>query len=442
MKFRGLIAAVVVLAALGGLLWWSQRHQPNPTPATPALPAILKIDAKDVAGVTLQQKGQPPIVLVRSGSTAWQIAEPASYRANSESTEQILSALGNLVPQRVVDEKPANLATYGLSDPAVTVAIARKNNQSIRLLLGDKTPTGDSIYAMVSGNPRVYTVEQWVDSTFSKSLNDLRDKHLLPVKTQDVNQVEILRKDQDIAVSRIPGGWQIQKPAAYRANNYEVDDLVSQLTSATWDPATSSSEADSAFAHGTLVATAKVTTGSGAQAETDTLEVRKAKDGTAYAKSSAVSGVWKVDASLATALDRDADSYRNKQLFSFGYTDPLNIHYHAGSTDLSLVRSSQDWYSNGRKMDQTSVEAVVSALRDLAASRFVDSGYSHPDIDLTVVSGGGQTIEKVHLQKTADGAIAKREDDPGIYVLDANPINALETAIAGVKPAAPTAKKK
>lgn len=441
MKFRGLIAAVVVLVALGGLLWWSQHHQPNPTPATPTLPAILKIDAKDVTGITLQQKGQPPIALAPYGSTAWQITEPASYRANAESTEQILSALGNLVPQRVVDEKPSTLATYGLSDPAVTVDVAEKNNQSVHLLLGDKTPTGDSLYAMVSGNPRVYTVEQWVDSTFSKSLNDLRDKHLLPVKTQDVSQVEILRKDRDIAMSRIPGGWQIQKPAAYRTNNDEVDDLVSQLTSATWDPATSSTDAAGAFDHGTTVATAKVTTGSGAQAQTDALEVRKAKDGTDYAKSTAVSGIWKVDSSLAAALDRDVDAYRNKQLLSFGYTDPESIQYHGGSADLSLVRSKQDWYSNGKKMDQTSVEAVVTALRDLAASKFVDSGYSHPEIDLTVVSGGGHTIEKVHFQRTADGAIAKRDDDPGLYVLDANAMNALETAIASVKPAAPTTKK-
>ncbi|MGC2639114.1 MAG: DUF4340 domain-containing protein [Acidobacteriaceae bacterium] len=442
MKLRGLIAAVVVLAALGGLLWWSQRHQPNPTPASPALPAILKIDAKDVTGITLQQKGQPPIVLVPSGSTAWKITEPASYRANAESTEQILSALGNLVPQRVVDEKPANLATYGLSDPDVTVAIAEKNNQSIHLLLGDKTPTADNIYAMVSGNPRVYTVEQWVDSTFAKSLNDLRDKHLIPVRTQDVNQVEILRKDQDLAFSRIPGGWQIQKPAAYRTNNYEVDDLVSQLTSATWDPAAGNTDAAAAFDHGTLVATAKVTADSGTQAQTDTLEVRKTKDGSDYAKATAVPGVWKVESSLATALDRDSDAYRNKQLLGFGYTDPLNIVYRAGSTDVSLVHSGNDWYSNGKTMDSTSVEAVVTALRDLAASNFVDSGFSRPDIDLTVVSGGGHTIEKVHFQKTAEGAIAKRDDDPGLYVLDANAMNALETAIAEVKPAAPTTKKK
>jgi hypothetical protein len=441
MKFRGLLAAVVVLAALGGLLWWSQRHKPSSTPAEPALPAILKVDAKSVTSLTLRDKGAQPIVLTPISPQLWRITAPVSFRADNESVEQMVGDLAALVPQRVVDDKVSSLATYGLSDPSVAVDIAETNHQSAHFLLGDKTPTGDAVYAMIPGNPRVYTVALWVQNTFGKSLQDLEDKHLIPVHTPDVKQVEILRKGEDIAIARVPGGWQMQKPDAWRTNNYEVDNLVDQIVSATWSTSGNASQTAGDFSHGTPVATVKVTTGTGTQAQTDSLEIRKSKDNY-YAQSSAVPGTWNVDSSLATALDRSADTYRNKQLFNFGYSEPAGIQYRSGTVSLDLMHSGSDWLANGRKMDPDSVEAVVTALRSLAASKFVDSGYTQPDIDLTVVSDGGRQVEKVHFQKTPQGAIGKRDDGPGLYFVDSTTMNGLTSALAGVKPAAPGPAKK
>jgi len=438
MKFRGLLVAVVVLAALGGVLWWSQHHQPKPAESTPALPAILKFDAKSVTGLTLHDKGAAPIVLTPGSGAAWQITAPSSFRADSEAVNQIVAGLANLVPQRVVVDSTANLASYGLGDPSISVDVTEKNNQSAHLFLGDKTPTGDGIYAMIPGNPHVYTVGAWLDNQLNKSVDDLRDKHLIPVHTPDVNKLEIQRKGQDIAIARVPGGWQIQKPGTYRTNNYEVDNLLEQIVSATWDTSTNAAQAATAFAHGSPVATASVTTGSGANTNADSLEIRKSKDDY-YAKSSAIPGAWKIDAALATALDRNADAYRNKQLFDFGYTVPVSIEYHSGSTSLNLTYTAGAWYSDGKKMDPDSVNAFISALRSLAAAKFVDSGYSRPDIDLTVRAGGAHPPEAIHIQKTTDGAIAKRDDGQGLYFLDADTMNSFTKAVDGVKPAAPPA---
>lgn len=444
MKFRGLLAALVVLAALGGVLWWSQHHQPKPAESTPALTAILKFDAKSVTGLTLHDKGAAPIVLAPGGGAAWQITAPISFRADSEAVNQIVAGLANLVPQRLVEDKTANLSSYGLGDPSISVDVAEKNNQSAHLLLGDKTPTGDGIYAMIPGNPRIYTVGTWLDNQLNKSVDDLRDKHLVPVHTPDVNKIEIQRGGRQIAIARVPGGWQIQKPATYRTNNYEVDNLLEQVVSATWDTSTNAAEAATAFAHGSPVATADVTTGTGANTNTDWLEIRKSKDDY-YAKSSAIPGVWKIDAALATALDRDADAYRNKQLFDFGYAVPVSIQYHAGSTSLNLTYTAGAWYSDGKKMDPDSVDAFISALRSLAAAKFVGSGYTRPDIDLTVKAGGAHPPETIHIQKTPEGAIAKRDDGEGLYFLDADTMNSFTKAAAAVKPtaqpAAPPQKK-
>ncbi|HKR26103.1 MAG TPA: DUF4340 domain-containing protein [Acidobacteriaceae bacterium] len=437
MKFRGLIAAVVVLAGLGGWLWWSQKHPAKPATEQPATAAITKVDAHAVTSVTVTSKGAQPITVVPSASDAWKITAPAAYRADADTVNAIVHSLSDLHPESVVDEHAVNLAPYGLSDPAVSVKVDERNNQSASLSIGDKTPTGGAYYAMIPGTARVYTVDTSVESSLAKSLNDLRDKHLLPLQAAAVNSLEITGKGNDIAIARKPGGWQIQKPQPFRTDNYAVDDLVQQLTSATFDPATNPADAAASFAKAAPVATVKLTSASG----TDTLEVRKSKTDD-YAKSSATQGVWKLDASLAGTLYRGVDAYRNKQLFDFGFTDPNRIDYHARATSVSLERKGTDWYSNGQKMDADSASAVVEAVRGLSASKFVDSGYSKPEIDLTIVSNDGKDTATAHFQTTPDGAIAKRDDSPGLYFFDSTTMKSMETAMSGLKPAAPATKKK
>jgi hypothetical protein len=77
----------------------------------------------------------------------------------------------------------------------------------------------------------------------------------------------------------------------------------------------------------------------------------------------------------------------------------------------------------------------VTGLRDLAATKFVDSGFTNPEISITVTSNSGKKVEKVEIQKNGDAALAKREDDPSLYSLDVATINGLTNAIAAIKPA-------
>jgi len=86
------------------------------------------------------------------------------------------------------------------------------------------------------------------------------------------------------------------------------------------------------------------------------------------------------------------------------------------------------------------VENLVTALRDLAATKFLDTGFTTPQIEVTVTSNSGKRVESVQFQNTTDGGIAKREDGPSLYSLDPVTIKGLTDAVAGIKPAA-TAKK-
>ena len=441
MKFRGLLVAVVVLLILAGVLYWSEhRKTPETTAtATPASPAILKLDPAAVTSLTLKQRGAQPVTLVRSGAANWQITAPEAFPADSGVVSAMLSSLAPLTSERLVEDKATDLSQFGLTDPTLELDVTTKDNKTSRLLLGDDTPAGDATYVALAGDPRLFTAASYLKTSLNKSLTDLRDKRLLPVDAASVSSIDLTRKNQTIGFARVQNGWQIEKPASYRTDNFQVDDLLQQLTGAKWDPSASTDDAAKAWPKAAPVATAKLTGSSG----TDTLEVRNDKEGS-YAKSSAMPGTWKIDSSAASALNQDLtrglDDFRNKQLFDFGYADPEKIEYHSGATSLVFTRTGTTWLSNGKKMNGDSVENLVTALRDLAATKFVDSGFTTPQIVVTVTSNSGKRVESVELQNTSDGGIAKREDDSSLYALDPVTIKGLTDAVAGIKPAAPAKK--
>lgn len=440
MKFRGLLIAAVVLAILAGALYWSSHRKTPPTPAAPTTPPVVKVDPASVTALTVTQKDALPVTVTRSGAGKWQITAPKSTLADANTVSGILSNLDPLPSQRVIADKATNLAPYGLQNPSVAIDLTEKNNKTEKLLLGDDTPTGDAVYVALAGNPRVFTAASYIKNSLNKSFDDLRDKRLLPVDSASVTTIDLDRKPQPVDFGRVQNGWQIQKPQPYRTDTFQVEDLLTQLTSAKMDTLTTPEAAAKAFAHATPVATAKITGSAG----TDTLEVRKEKDDY-YAKSSVLDGVYKIDATnstaLAEALNRSLDDYRNKQLFSFDYADPDKIEFHSGSTSLTLTHAGTTWTSDGQKMDTESAESLVSALRGLAATKFVTSGFTSPEIDITVTYGGGKKTTHVQIAKTQDGGIAKRDDGPSLYQLDAVTLNELTNAVKAVKPAVATKKK-
>ncbi len=436
MKFRGLIVAIVVLLALGGTLYWSEHRKPaeGAPKGTDAAPSILKLDEASITRVEVKKTDSEPIVLTKSSSGAWQISEPRPYNADQNNVSSTLSSLSSLTSERVVEDKASDLKQFGLAPPAVEVDLFEKDNKSQKLLLGDDTPTGSAVYTMLAGDPRVFTIASYNRNTIAKSLNEFRDKRLLPVSPDQISRLEIIRKNQTVEFGRNKEDWQILQPRPLRADSTKVGDLLQKLTDARMDLNKGdgeSKEAASAFNAATPVATAKITDPSGEKE----LEIRKSKDDY-LAKSSVVDGAYKVNADLAHALDKGVDDFRSLKVYDFSFADPEKVEIHSGSKTYILNRTGNDWFSNGKKMDVDSVGPLLSDLRDLSADSFVDTGFASPTTEITVTSNDGKRVEKVSISKANGAYIAKRENESTLYHLPAANVDAILKAADEVKPAA------
>ena len=436
MKSNGLLIAAALLAALTGVLYWSNHHKAaDATPATPAATKLLSIKDADVNKIEIDKKGTEQVELAKGTDGKWAITAPQSLSGDQDAITGVLSVLSQVNADRVVEDHAIDLKQYGLADPSVKLDLTTKDGKSQKVLIGDDTPTGNAVYAAVSGDPRVFTLASYAKSSLDKTATDLRDKRLLTVNFDKVSAVDLNAKRQSVEFGRSKDAWQILKPRPLRADNFSVEDLVRRLKDAKMD-LSASADADAkklvaAFASSAPVATVKVTDATGTQ----TLEVRKNKTDY-YAKSSAVAGVYKVVPDLGMGLDKALDDFRNKKLFDFGFDDVSAVEMHDGSKAYSLVKGGMDWWSNGKKMDAMSSQAFVDKFRDLAATRFVDSGFATPAITMKVTSNDGKRVENVSIAKSGDNYIARREGEPSLYQLDSKAVEELQKSAADVKPAA------
>jgi hypothetical protein len=293
---------------------------------------------------------------------------------------------------------------------------------------------------MVSGESKVYSIPKNTKTNLDKSLNDLRDKRLMPVDFDKLTSVEINGGKLHLRFASDDGQWTVRSPANLRGDTSKMEGIIEKLRTATMDP--SAPEADtkkaaSLFASGTPIAAIKATDASGTQE----LQVRKAGDAY-YAKTSAMDGAYKVPNELGDAINKDAEDFREKRVFDFGADDPDKVEFHDGAKAYFLTRSGEDWWSDGKKMDPVAVQEFLRSIRTLTATKFASSVFSSPAISVVATSKDGKHIEKVDIAKSGSGYLAKREEAPALFELDSKAVEDIQKAAGDLKPAeVPPAKK-
>jgi hypothetical protein len=439
MKPKGLLVAVVLLAVLGGAIWYSNKKQAQKEKApSDTSPKIVSIPEDRFREIHLLKAGAEPIVLSRD-SGKWAMTAPQPLPADPDASASLVSALSAVSADKTIDDNPTDLASYGLANPALQAQVFEKGGKQVDLAIGDDTPTNSGAYAKVSGDRRVYTVASYVKTSLDKSVNDLRDKRLLIFDSNRLTRVKLAVKGPAIVFGKSAGNeWGIVEPRPLRADSGQVETLLGKLRDAKMDLGTAPEEAAKKFAAAAVVALAVVTDSSGSQA----IEVRKDKDNNYYARSSAVAGVYKIAADTGEGLNKGLDDFRNKKLFDFGFANPRMLEIKNGAGTPVTYTNAGKWTAGPKNLDNGSVQNLIDKLRDLTASKFVEQGGGQRVFEASVESKGSAKVERVIVSKQGDKYSAQREGEPSIYELDARSVEDLEKAAADVKEAAPEPKKK
>src|SRR6266478_5872223 len=99
MKNRGLLIAAVVLAALTGALYWSNRHPASENTAKASIdtsPKILTLKQEDISKIEIKKKGGEELDLAKGDAGKWQITAPKPLGADQEAVWSLVSTASAL----------------------------------------------------------------------------------------------------------------------------------------------------------------------------------------------------------------------------------------------------------------------------------------------------------------------------------------------------------
>jgi hypothetical protein len=235
--------------------------------------SLVDLARDDVVRVTLETP-ETTLRLDRAEDAAdrWVLAEPLAARADPDAVSELLRTAVGLIAADFVKDGVQDVTDYGLGEPRLTLTLytegktdeaetgddeakgeAEKSDDekedqaepaepepAVRIAFGGWADLEQkSVYARLGDADTVVSVEKQDYTKLNKSLKDLRDRHVVAVETDRVEEVAVdvpaalVTGDEPVAyrLTKKDGAWQVQAEGAepMQADSGAVEDLLKEL---------------------------------------------------------------------------------------------------------------------------------------------------------------------------------------------------------------------
>jgi hypothetical protein len=437
---RSTIGLLVVLVGLGAYIYFVtwKKSDTDTTAKQDKVFAGLQPDKIDELKVT-SEKGD--VTSLKKENGAWQVTAPIATKADETEVSGITTNLGTVDITRVIDENPASLKEFGLDKPHVEVDFKRAGDKDFqKLLIGEKSPTGASLYAKRNDDKKVFLIPAFQENTFNRSTFDLREKTLVKFDRDKVDGVEITADGKTVAIAKAGSDWKLTKPLQTKADFGAVEGLVGRLGTAQMKSIVTmdASPAD-LKKYGLDKPQETVTLDVGSARATLQLG-SKAEDNTVYARDTSRPMVMTVESALADDLKKGADEYRRKDIFEFRPFNATHIEFTRNGQTVAFDKvknTGKDAQTNpdmwkrvspsAKDVSKDTMDSMLSRLSNMRASSFVDStantGLDKPALSVFVKFEDGKNEERVSFGQHDSDVFALRPGEPGAAKVDATDFN-------------------
>jgi hypothetical protein len=434
-------ALIVVLAGLGAYIYFVTSK----TPEGGSGDAGAKKQEKVFAGLQADKIEEIKILTAAGDATtlkkeggAWKITQPMDTQASESEVSGLTSALGQTEIVRVIDENPANLNDYGLSNPRIEIDFKAAGDKDYRkLLVGEKSPTGADLFAKRNDEKKVFLIPATQETSFNRTTFDFRDKALLKLEREKVDALDITAGGKALAIAKDGGDWKISKPVQTKADFGSVEGLVGRLQSVQLKSivADSATPAD-LKKYGLDKPEATVTLGLGS-ARATLIFGGKAADNTVYARDASKPAVVTVESALLDDMKKGADDYRRKDIFEFRPFNATHIEITRNGVTLTFERTKGQGENAPDKwkrisptagdLDKDKSDSLLSKLSNIRAASFVDAtaktGLDKPALTVLVKFDEGKKEDRATFGQVGTDVFVSRPGEPGAAKIDAADFN-------------------
>jgi hypothetical protein len=433
---RSTIALVVVLAGLGAYIYfvtWKKSDTDSTASKQEKVFAGLQADKIDELKVT-SDKGD--VTSLKKDGTTWQLTSPLATKADEAEVSGITTNLSSVEITRVIDENPTSLKEFGLEKPRIEVDFKKAGDKGFeRLLVGEKSPTGASLYAKKNDDKRVFLIPAFQETSLNKSTFDLRDKTLVKFDREKVDAVEVTADKKVMTLAKEGSDWKVTRPVQTKADFGSVEGLIGRLQSAQMKSivSTDPSAAD-VKKYGLDKPQETVTLMMGSARATIELGA-KAEDNTVYARDVSRPVVMTVESALADDLKKGADDYRRKDIFEFRAFNATHIEFTRNGQTVAFdkvkntgkdAQTNPDIWKrsspNPKDANKDTMDSLLSRLSNMRAASFTDTtaktGLDKPALTVYVKFEDGKKEERVTFGQNGSDVYASRPGEPGAAKVD------------------------
>ena len=445
---RGRSTLIVLVAALGLGAYLYFVDAKKPVVDTAAQEKVFSVDSSKITQLEVKSASGEVTALKKDGPD-WKIVSPVAVQADQNNASDVAASLAGLERDRVVDENPSDLKTYGLAQPRMEAAfnVDGESGQK-KILIGDKSPTGMGIYAKLPNEKRVMLVPNSIDTSLNRSTFDLRDKTAIKIQADKVDSIELASKDQTVRVVKSGSDWKLVKPVEAPADYTSVEGLIGQLQSMQMMALKEKPEdlkdlkqygLDKPQVVATLgmgSATAKFELGGEAEA------------GSVWARDPSKTAVFSVNNGVASDLKKKVADLRRKEVFDFRPYNTTRFEITRGSTVRTFERvkgtgeNPVDTWKQvvpaDKAVDSSNFEGALLDFSNLRADSFVDragpaTGLDKPAAIVVVKFDDGKKEERVTFGIGGSSVFATRADQPGALQLEAGKYEAAVKKLDGIQ---------
>ena len=357
---------------------------------------LFQVEPSKISALRLSPSGGKPMALVRDGE--WRLTEPIQSPADAFVVRGLLAALAVLKSERPVEDASQDLGPYGLDRPGLSLAF-EMGGRWHNLRIGAKTPVGDHFYASGDQENRLVLIAASQESALNKSLGDLRGKEPFNLRTDEIDRIEISRREGTLVLVRSEGkGWQAARKPALKIKTAKVESLLKQLTSLR--ALRFAGEAEAARA-GPGLNPPRLRATLFAKERRQTLLVGAPGSGrNLYAASDRVPGILVVDEDVLKRMPAGLGDLEDRTLLSLETDQVGELELRLGERLARLERHGDRWARSkgeaGKGPEGWRVDALLRKVQDLEYVKPSPETVGKPDerapLHLFLASRGGAPI--------------------------------------------------
>jgi Domain of unknown function (DUF4340) len=428
LRWQTTAVLAALLIGLGVFYYvWEVRLGPEREKTEARKGRVFTTEPADVTEVVLR-RGDETVRIKRAGE-GWDLVEPLKSAGDRGAVEEVVTSVATARMDREIDAKPQNLADFGLDKPAAEATLLLKDGKQVGLRLGAKSPTGTWVYAQEAGKSNVIVVSDGVLRDVTRPVADWRSKTVLAFDRKDVTGVDVVTRDETLALETSDSHWRLTRPRALPADADAMRDFFDKLSAARIKEFVAESPRSLepyGLDHPVRVA---IHTGKDKDRATKTLllgRVDEKKKGV-YAMRTGEPSVLLLPDDVWAALPKTTAAVRDKTVVDFERDKVVGLQLDSPRGQLTLAKEGDRWKivkPEALPADPVEAGAVLMRLKGLRASAFLSDDASgipkflaRPEVKATLTLEGqtspltlllGPAPDKRGGQPTAYAAIAGR----------------------------------